>query len=60
MQKKKKDCCYVDSTKPLYYGTVIMWIVSTELFCDWEKERVLSATSVSVWQYVQLPEQNHP
>ena len=45
---------------PGLIGSVLGLVGLVSLYCDWVRYKVWSATSISVWQHVKLPEQIRP
>ena len=45
---------------PGVIGSVLGLVGPVSVYCDWVRWKVWSATSISVWQHVQLSEQTRP
>ena len=45
---------------PGVIGSVLGLVGPASVYCDWARRKVWSATSISVWQHVQLSEQIRP
>ena len=57
---KKLALQWLPCQAPGGIGSVLALVGLVSVYCDWVRWKVGSATSVSVWQHVNLSEQIHP
>ena len=60
VKKKKKASPWLPYQPPGVIGSALGLVGPVSVYCDWVRWKVVSATSISVWQHIQLSEQIRP
>ena len=58
--RKKMALQWLPCPAPGVIGSALGLVGSVSVYCDWVRQKVGSATSISVWQHVKLSEQIRP